>query len=368
MKPLLLSLLSILLITEVTAQSQQGPNNGSTSSTMTLTGSSQSWVTTNQAGASDNSYSSFGDIPNTAGAYTNYLVVTGFGFTVPFGASISGIMVEIERSDPNGLTSDYSIRLVKNAAVRATDRSTGTPYPTTDAYQTYGGFGDTWGDTWSYKDVSGGSFGVAIAAQRNATGGTTDGRIDHVRITLFFSVFVTLPVNLTSFTATKNNNAVHVKWNTTDESNIAQYEVERSSNGRDYHVVGMVFSRNSTNATDYDYTDRTPVKGTSWYRLKIVSQSGDVKYSPVAIIRIDETGKNNLYPSDISTGQPLSISNAGSEPLRIRFVNNSGQVAASVISNSGQVPANTLKTNGVYYYTIIDEKGIVTGNGKIIVR
>lgn len=368
MKPILLSFLSILLISEASAQTQQGPNNGSSFSTMTLSGSSQSWVTTSPSGASDDSYATFGDLPNTAGAYTNYLVVTGFGFTVPFGGTIAGIRVDIERSDPNGLTSDYSIRLVKNAAVRATDRSTGIPYPTTDAYQSYGSSTDTWGDTWSYKDVSSGSFGVAIAAQRNATGGVTAGQIDHVRITLFFNVFVTLPVNLTSFLATKNNNTVHVKWNTTDESNISQYEVERSSNGRDFHVLGVVFSRNSANATAYDYTDRTPLKGTTSYRLKIVSQSGDIKYSPVAIIRIDETGKNNLYPTDISTGQTLSISNAGSEALRIRFVNNSGQVAASVVSNSGQIPANTLKTNGVYYYTVIDARGIVTGNGKIIVR
>src|SRR5688572_19175729 len=123
MKPFLLSLLSIFLITSVTAQTQQGPNSGVTSTTMTLSGSSLSWTNTNLAGASDDSYASFGDLPNTAGTYTNYLVVTGFGFTVPFGGTIAGIRVETERSDPNGLTSDYSIRLVKNAAIRATDRS-----------------------------------------------------------------------------------------------------------------------------------------------------------------------------------------------------------------------------------------------------
>jgi hypothetical protein len=370
MKTLLLSLVSFLSVTCVIAQSQ-GPNSGSQTSTNTLAGFSQSWTSTSSATVSDNSYTSFGDLPNTAGAHTDYLIVTGFGFVVPYGGVLSGITVEIERSDASGLTSDYSIRIVKNAIIGSAERSTGIAYPAADAYQSYGGNTDLWGETWTHKQISSASFGVAIAAQRNATGAATAGRIDHIRVTIHYQMIVTLPVNLTSFTAAKTaNNTVKVKWTTADESLIDYYQVERSSNGRDFSSLGVVASTNSTTGTTYSFTDNNPVKGGSWYRLKIVEQSGpSPKYSSIVAIKIDETGKNKLFPTVVEPGQTISISNAGTEPLKLQFFTSGGQLVTGVTTTTGQVPASALTAvKGMLYYKIADNKGVITGSGKIILQ
>jgi hypothetical protein len=250
------------------------------------------------------------------------------------------------------------------------ERASGIPYPATDAYQSYGGINDLWGETWSHKEISSGSFGVAIAAQRTATGGATLGRIDHVRITIHYQIMFTLPVNLTSFTAVKSSsNSVKVKWTTTDESSIDHYEVERSTNGRNFTTLGVAMSNNNTTLTNYSFNDNTPAKGGSWYRLKIVEQSGLSKYSNIVAIQIDETGKNKLFPTLVPAGQNIAISNAGTEPLKLQFFNAGGQVVANVTTTTGQVSAQSLSTvKGLLYYKIADSKGTITGTGKIILE
>ena len=145
--------------------------------------------------------------------------------------------------------------------------------------------------------------------------------------------------------------------------------MERSSNGRDFSPLGIVTSRNSSIATSYSFTDANPVKGGSWYRLRIVEQSGVSKYSPIAAIVIDEKGKNTLYPSVISQGQPLFISNAGQEALKVQFYNNSGQAISETSTRTGQLPAQSLiKTSGIVYYRITNTKGMITGSGRVVLQ
>ncbi len=364
----LLFLSSCLFITKLTAQSQ-GPLNGTLFSVSSIAGFSQGWTNTGDAASSNDTYASFGNLPNPAGTYTNYLMVTGFSFNIPFGIIISGITVEIERSDPDQKTSDYSIRIVKNAAIGTAERATGLAYPASDAYQSYGGSSDLWGQAWTNKDITNANFGVAIAAQRNASGGTTSGRIDHVRITVHYQFTVTLPVKLISFSAAKNKNTVQVKWTTAEESSIDHYEVERSVNGRDFSAIGEVMSRNSAGTTAYMFTDNNPVKGVSWYRLKIAEQSGTSKNSSIVSIHLDETGNNNLYPSLLYTGQSLYVSNPGSEALKIQLFNAGGQMVLSVTTTSGIIaPSSLMKSQGTYYYKVFDTKDILTGSGKIMLR
>lgn len=369
MKKFLPFFLFLLFIEQLAAQ-PIGPNNGTQFNTRALTGSSSNWSNTGNISTDDGAYASFADLPNTAGAYTDYITITGFGFSIPPTAIVTGILVEIERSDPNQQTSDYSVRIIRKGVIGATEKSTGLPYPATDAYQSYGGSTDTWGETWSYKEIGSSTFGVAIAAQRSATGGISAGQIDNVRVTLFLQTPVSLPVVLNSFNATRNNNnSVLVKWSTSEEYNINQYVVERSGNGRDFSPLGIVFSRNSSIATNYSFNDPNPVKGGSWYRLRIVEQSGTSKYSPIAAIVIDDKGKNALYPTAITEGQTLFISNAGQEALKVQFYNNSGQAISETTTTTGQLPAQSLiKARGIVYYRISNTKGIITGSGRVVLQ
>ena len=346
----------------------EGPNSGSSFSNVTITGSNKTWNNCGNSGSSDNVYSSFGNLGGGIGAHTDYLVATGFNFNIPAGVTISGIVVEVERSDPNGRTSDYRIRIVKGGNIGAADRSGGAGYGISDSYQLYGNAGDLWGETWSVEEINSPTFGVAIAAQRSAASGVTAGRIDDIRITVFYD-FTTLPVTLTSFIATLVNKEVIVRWNTSDESSMSHYLVQRSVNGRDFTAIGTVNSRNSVDATSYSFNDNAPVSGTSYYRLKMIGTAGDVKHSPVAAINFAEKQSVDLYPTVISAGQPIFIRNDNSEKLTVQFYTANGQQTANVTTTTRQIaPGMIPARSGIQYYHIYRENRERVGSGRVILQ
>ena len=48
-----------------------------------------------------------------------------------------------------------------------------------------------------------------------------------------------LPVTLTSFSATKNNNSIALKWTTEKETDLKKYDVERSVDGINFFTIGV---------------------------------------------------------------------------------------------------------------------------------
>ena len=366
MKTLFFGITLSFAVLSVSAQIQ-GPLSGSTFSVLAIPGSSGVWANPANASSSDNVYSNFGNLANPGGTYTDYLVATNFGFTIPSGVTINGIVVEVERADPNFRTADYSIRIIKGGSLGATEKSVGSGYPSTDSYQSYGNAGDLWGETWTFNDINAADFGVAIAAQRNSAGGTTAGRIDHIRIFVFYD-FIILPIRLINFHVVKSGNNVNIKWITAEEVDINHYEVERSANAREFTSIETVTSLNQFIQKTYAATDKNPLSIKSFYRLKIVENSGVVKYSKVIAF---DPGKENvltLYPLIWKKGTPLIISNFTNEKIEISFFNVNGQLISRSFTNSNQIATDPLnKVNGILFYKLINTAGKFRGSGKIIV-
>jgi len=363
-KPILFSVCLILSI-YINAQSQ-GPLNGSGFSTEIIAGANRTWDFASDAALSDDLYANFGDISGGVGSYTDYLMAINFGFSIPPGTTISGITVEVECSDPNGRTSDYSVRISKAKTVGSGERALGTPYPASDAYMTYGGPGDLWGETWTDGDINDGGFGVVISTQRNAPGGTTGGRIDDIRITVYYN-FGTLPVKLINFAASKKSNSVELNWTTSEEVNINHYEMERSTNGRDFTSFASIASRNQRNQISYTTTDTRPVAGIGYYRLKIVDNNNDIKYSKIATVHFKSSNQVIIYPSLWKRGTPLHISNPNHEKLTVYFFNSTGKLAGKTSTTTSDIKLETLSNaQGSLLYRIINEKGELAGSGELI--
>ena len=82
----------------------QGPRSAGAGANQTGVGT-VAWSFTGNIVADDGSSASSGTL--TSGAQTNYLVASTFGFSIPAGSTIDGIVVEIKRSD---LSSSDNIR------------------------------------------------------------------------------------------------------------------------------------------------------------------------------------------------------------------------------------------------------------------
>jgi hypothetical protein len=119
---------------------------------------------------------------------SHWLEGTGFGFSIPAGATINGILVEWKKADANagGTIFDAAIRLIQGGTVQSTDRSSGSAWPLSNSYVSYGGSADLWGGTWAYSDINASNFGAALAA-REPTGTGDTAQVDYVRITVYYT-------------------------------------------------------------------------------------------------------------------------------------------------------------------------------------
>ncbi len=117
------------------------------------------------------------------------MVVTGFGFNIPLNATINGIIVEIERACSNpGIVIDSAIRILKNAVPVGPNKSNLLAWPLNKAYSIYGSASDVWLTSWLSADINNVNFGVYISARNTSNTQLPTAMIDHVRITVFFTI------------------------------------------------------------------------------------------------------------------------------------------------------------------------------------
>ncbi|ACT92081.1 right-handed parallel beta-helix repeat-containing protein [Dyadobacter fermentans] len=105
----------------------------------------------------------------------------------------------------------------------------------------------------------------------------------------------TLPLNLVSFTATKEAGSNVLQWSTASEINTDQFEIQRSSNARTFVGVATVEAAGS-GSSQYSYHDRTGHDRTSYYRLKMSDLDGTFSYSKIISLAAHGDGAG-IYPN-----------------------------------------------------------------------
>jgi hypothetical protein len=242
------SFFSLLLMAPLAwSQTCVGPNSGSTGTNEAVTGSTTTWSSLTNGGASDNAYVISGSLPTNTN-YTDRFVITGFGFSLPSNAVVTGVEVRVEKSVTGSSNiSDREIMLVKGGVTQTAHNKaiTVTAWSTTDAVITYGNSIDLWNNSWTYSDINDPGFGVAIMAQRFlASGPPQQARIDHVTVTVCYSLLAPLQIN--GFQGWINNQKqVSLRWYGQNEDHVQHYEVEASANGRQFFNRAIIEKGNT---------------------------------------------------------------------------------------------------------------------------
>lgn len=157
-----------------------------------------------------------------------------------------------------------------------------------------------------------------------------------------------LSTSLLSFNAVFQNNTVAVNWQTTNESQLEAFELERSSDGLYFDKINwQATSKVNQSITNYQYTDSN--YGSSnyvYYRLKQLDKDGSFSYSNVIAVELPKTITNfHLSPNPTNDALYISIpATAQAHSLNIVIYNNLG-ILVDTYSFSNLEEQNILEIN-----------------------
>jgi hypothetical protein len=182
--------------------------------------------------------------------------------------------------------------------------------------------------------------------------------IDNNRIVFQVPVLPTpLPVKLISFTATlQTNNQVLVQWQTTNEISLSKYELEYSTNGKDYSSVLTIVSPKNSTTNDYSYLHTTPATGNNYYRLKSINDDGGFTYSTVAVVNIENNNAVIISPDPATDNIVITVPDEGGSFVSIYTSGGSLVQTATLYSKVTTTDIRSLPS-GTYFVHIRETSG-----------
>jgi RHS repeat-associated protein len=168
--------------TQATAGGQDGGNHPDGASNTPAAG--EPWSNPGDASGGDNSYA---QVTLNGGASSDYLDVTDFDISLPVGATVVGVRVEVERkaeSTAGGVVRDAKVQLTLGGAAVGDDKATSADWPSADGYAVYGGPADDWNTTLTAADVNSATFGVRL--QAHGYNAPSVASVDGVRVSVTY--------------------------------------------------------------------------------------------------------------------------------------------------------------------------------------
>ncbi|HEX7845834.1 MAG TPA: T9SS type A sorting domain-containing protein, partial [Chitinophagaceae bacterium] len=210
-------------------------------------------------------------------------------------------------------------------------------------------------------------FGAGLLKLGNTLGTTfdlvfDDNGIGKAYTFTFTSCNITLPATLLSFDRQIVEKTVVLKWTTTAEENLSHYELQHSTDGSQFEVMAMVFAKGEQR-NNYQYTDKNPVTGTNYYRLRIIDNNGQYKYSNILSAKFGAKEADIVVAPNPAINNEIKVRMTDLEPgqYRIELHNTIGQLLqtkAVVVNQSLQSETMSPSTSmmpGVYWINVIDK-------------
>jgi hypothetical protein len=150
------------------------------------------------------------------------------------------------------------------------------------------------------------------------------------RFRIVFRQLIILPVTFTSVKAYQQNKNIAVEWIAENESNLGQYNVEKSVDGNHYVPVKTIAANNSV-LSNYSWLDVNPSEGYNYYRIVSKDKNGKTAHSVVVKVLIGKGEQDiSIYPNPVINGTiNLQLNNQPAGMYGLRLLNNIGQVMMS---------------------------------------
>jgi len=175
-----------------------------------------------------------------------------------------------------------------------------------------------------------------------------------------------LPVTLTGVKAYQQNIGIAVEWTTQSETDIVQYEVEKSANGSNFSKINTTAAKSGTNNA-YNFFDQSPISGANYYRIKMIALNGEMKYSNIVVVKLNSKGTAlEIYPNPVvGNSVQLQLSNWEKGNYSMKLFNQFGQQVLNRTINhlggsSNQTVALGTLAAGVYELRLSNGTTVIT--------
>ncbi|MBC7535617.1 MAG: hypothetical protein H7258_07995 [Ferruginibacter sp.] len=184
---------------------------------------------------------------------------------------------------------------------------------------------------------------------------------ERIKNSYIFGLLGPVALQLTSFQAQLQNNAVLIKWHTEQQAANTIFELQKSADGRTFETSFTQTVVEARQSSDYSTSDQTAFSGKTFYRLKIteagrqyysatINITGPGKLLNISKLYTDNSGANLIVDINIQKSQLVDISIIGSSGLTFarkkEFITQPG--------NSIRIPIESL-TAGQYFVRVISK-------------
>ncbi len=142
-----------------------------------------------------------------------------------------------------------------------------------------------------------------------------------------------LPVVLLSFEAAVINEKVRLNWITASESQSDYFEIEHSTDGRNFSSIGKVTAAGTSNVLrDYELWHYTPASGINYYRLWQTDFDGTLYYHGVLSVTLSGKAGESIraFPNPVRSEATVSWS---SPATQLTLFDANGRLVAQKLLN-----------------------------------
>ncbi len=111
------------------------------------------------------------------------------------------------------------------------------------------------------------------------------------------SISEALPLQLLSFTATRQGNNALINWQTTAELHTSRFTVQHSTDGIRFTDLGTVAALNLPGINNYQYLHTGLGTGNHYYQLKMIDLDGQFTYSGIQLVKGEGSGVLQAFPN-----------------------------------------------------------------------
>ncbi|HMO60833.1 MAG TPA: endonuclease [Ferruginibacter sp.] len=178
-----------------------------------------------------------------------------------------------------------------------------------------------------------------------------------------------VPVVLTSFSAKLQHKTVELQWQVNREINFSRYEVQQSTDGRNFYTIGTVRGLQQQN---YSFTDNhTGASSIYFYRLKMVDIDGQFAYSKVATVRLHTNNTDIiLYPNPATNTVFIELKNGFTQSGTLQVIDVAGRTMLQQNINAGQnkIQADVHRLPAGRYFAVIRSSNSTVHQPLVLVK